>query len=104
MALTATAIRNTKPGTKPKRLYDAGGLYLEVAPSGGRWWRLAYRHGGKRKLLSLGTMPAIGLADPRDLRDEWKKVLAKGLDPSANASIAPLAHRQACWSGTIGSL
>ena len=53
MALTATAIRNEKPGEKPKRLYDSGGLYLEIAPSGGKWWRFAYRFGGKRKLLSL---------------------------------------------------
>ena len=50
MTLTATAIRNAKPGKKPTRLYDAGGLYLEVSPAGGRWWRFAYRFGGKRML------------------------------------------------------
>jgi hypothetical protein len=48
MPLSALAIRNAKPGAKPVRLYDSGGLYLEIAPSGGRWWRFAYRFDGKR--------------------------------------------------------
>ena len=43
MPLTDTAIRNSKPSDKPIRLFDGGGLYLEVAPSGGKWWRLKYR-------------------------------------------------------------
>ena len=40
MSLTDTAIRNAKPGEKSVRLFDGGGLYLEVSPTGGRWWRL----------------------------------------------------------------
>jgi integrase len=84
MTLTATAIRNTKPGTKAKRLWDSGGLYLEIAPSGGRWWRFAYRYGGKRKLLSLGVLKDVSLADARERRDEARKLLANGVDPSAN--------------------
>jgi integrase len=80
MPLTATAIRNAKPG---KRLYDARGLYLEIAPSGGRWWRFAYRFGGKRKLISLGVMPAVSLAEARERRDEARKLVAQGIDPSA---------------------
>ena len=61
MTLTAAAIRNAKPGSKPIRLYDAAGLYLEIAPAGGRWWRFAYRFGGKRKLISMGVMPEVSL-------------------------------------------
>ena len=83
MPLTATAIRNAKPGKKPQRLHDAGGLYLEVAAAGGRWWRFAYRFGGKRKLISLGVFPAVSLADARDRRDDARKLLAGGVDPSA---------------------
>ncbi|WP_154218321.1 Arm DNA-binding domain-containing protein, partial [Burkholderia pseudomallei] len=45
MPLTDTAIRNAKPADKPVRLFDGGGLYLEIAPSGGKWWRLKYRFG-----------------------------------------------------------
>ena len=43
------------------KLADGGGLYLEVAPSGGKWWRLKYRFGGKEKRLSLGVYPDVGL-------------------------------------------
>ena len=85
MPLSAVAIRNAKPGTKPRRLYDSGGLYLEVAPAGGRWWRFAYRYGGKRKLLSLGVFPDVSLVDARERRDEARKLLASGVDPSASS-------------------
>ena len=84
MPLSAVAIRNAKPGTKPRRLYDSGGLYLEVAPAGGRWWRFAYRYGGKRKLLSLGVFPDVSLVDARERRDEARRLLASGVDPSAH--------------------
>ena len=83
MPLTAIAIRNAKPGTKPVRLYDSGGLYLEIAPTGSRWWRFAYRFGGKRKLISLGVFQDIPLALARERRDAVRKLLADGKDPSA---------------------
>ena len=83
MPLTDAAIKNTKPGPKAQRLFDGSGLYLEVAPSGGRWWRLKYRHGGKEKRLSLGTYPATSLKAARDRRDEARRSLADGLDPGA---------------------
>jgi len=81
MALTATAIRNAKPGAKPIRLYDTGGLYLEITPAGGRWWRFAYRFGGKRKLISLGVLKDVSLAEARDRRNAARKLLAVGNDP-----------------------
>ncbi|MBU1611352.1 MAG: Arm DNA-binding domain-containing protein, partial [Proteobacteria bacterium] len=52
MPLTNTEIKNVKPEQKPKRLFDGGGLYLEVAPSGGKWWRFKYRFMGKERRLS----------------------------------------------------
>lgn len=85
-ALTDTAIRNAKynrHGRSKQTLSDSGGLYLELAVSGGKWWRLSYRIGGKRKTISLGTYPAISLADARSRRDEAKKLIANGIDPSA---------------------
>lgn len=81
MPLTDTAIRKAKPTDKTQRLYDGGGLYVELSPSGGKWWRLKYRHGGKEKRLSLGTYPDTGLADARAKRDEARKLLAAGVDP-----------------------
>ena len=53
----------------------------KLPPSGGKWWRLKYRFGGKEKRISLGTYPAIGLKDARQRRDEAKTMLAKGIDP-----------------------
>jgi len=83
MPLTDVLIKNAKPGPKPVRHFDGGGLYLEVAPSGGKWWRLKYRHDGKEKRLSLGTYPDTSLKDARDRRDQARRELAAGIDPGA---------------------
>jgi integrase len=84
MPLTDTAIRNAKPSEKAVRLFDGGGLYLEVSPTGGKWWRLKYRFDGKEKRLSLGVYPDVSLKDARDRRDASRKLLADGIDPSEN--------------------
>jgi integrase len=84
MALTDTTIRSAKPGERPIRLFDGGGLYLEVSPTGGKWWRLKYRFAGKEKRLSLGVYPDVSLKDARDRRDASRKLLANGIDPSEN--------------------
>ncbi|ALX12450.1 integrase [Burkholderia cepacia JBK9] len=81
MPLTDTAIRTVKPGEKPVRMFDGGGLYLEVAPSGGKWWRLKFRFGGKEKRISLGVYPDVSLAVARKKRDEAREKLAAGVDP-----------------------
>jgi integrase len=83
MPLSDVVIKSAKPGPKAQRLFDGGGLYLEVAPSGGKWWRLKYRHEGKEKRLSLGTYPATSLKDARDRRDQARRDLAAGIDPGA---------------------
>lgn len=84
MPLTDTAIRNAKPGIKPIRMFDGGGLYLEVSPTGGKLWRLKFRFEKKEKRLSMGIYPAVGLKDARERRDAARKLLADGIDPSAN--------------------
>ena len=113
--LTDTAIRNAKPGItrdgketgKPYKMGDAGGLYLEVAPSGGKWWRLKYRFDGKEKRLSLGVYPDVPLATQsridektgkkitikgaRTLRDDARELLAAGIDPGENRKAAKAA-------------
>ncbi len=84
MALSNTAILNAKPSDKPYKLYDEKGLFLQVTPSGGKWWRFKYRFGGKEKLLSLGTYPEVPLVDARAEREKARKLLAKNppVDPS----------------------
>jgi integrase len=88
MALTTTAIKNCKAGDKARRMYDERGLYLEVAASGGRWWRFAYRFAGKRKLISLGVFPDVSLAEARERRDTARKLIAGGVDPSMQRKAA----------------
>ncbi len=61
MPLTDTTIRTVKPTGKTQRLFDGGGLYLELSPAGGKWWRLKYRFGGKEKRISLGVYPDVDL-------------------------------------------
>lgn len=83
MPLTAAAVSKAKPREKTYRLYDERGLYLEVSPSGGKWWRFKYRFDGKEKRLSLGTYSDIGLKSARERRDDARKQVANGIDPSA---------------------
>ena len=82
MPLTDTAIRNAKPGAKPKKLTDGFGMYLEISPAGGRYWRIKFRVAGKEKRLSLGVYPTVGLKAARSRRDDIRLLLANGDDPS----------------------
>jgi integrase len=81
MPLTDVAVRNAKPRERPYKLADSGGLYLYVAPTGGRLWRMDYRHENKRQTLSIGRYPITGLYDARAKRDEAKRQLATGINP-----------------------
>ncbi|WP_321819578.1 MULTISPECIES: tyrosine-type recombinase/integrase [unclassified Burkholderia] len=81
MPLTDTAIKNAKPAAKPTRLFDGGGLYLEISPAGGKWWRLKYRFGGREKRISLGVYPDVSLQTARKRRAEARERLAVGTDP-----------------------
>ncbi|ENF8300768.1 MULTISPECIES: tyrosine-type recombinase/integrase [Serratia] len=83
MPLTDVKVRTAKPQDKPYKLADGGGLYLLVNTNGSRYWRLKYRVMGREKLLSIGVYPDISLAVARQKRDEARKVLAEGNDPSA---------------------
>lgn len=81
--LTETAIRAAKPAEKPRKLSDGGGLHLLVTIQGTRLWRIHYRYGGKQQTLSLGRYPDVSLKLARERRDEVRKLLADGIDPSA---------------------
>jgi hypothetical protein len=88
---------------------DGGGLQLWVQPSGARLWRVAYRFAAKQKLLALGVYPSVTLAKARQARDEAKRLLAQGLDPSddrkqraqakANEPSPDFSHCRGCWLG-----
>ena len=85
--LTDTRVRTTKPCQTPIKLSDSGGLYLLIAPHGSKLWRLAYRFGGKQKTLAIGAYPTLTLKAARDKREEAKRLLANGIDPSAQRRL-----------------
>ncbi|MDR3221936.1 MAG: Arm DNA-binding domain-containing protein, partial [Candidatus Accumulibacter sp.] len=81
MKLSDIAIKNAKPIDKPLRLFDGGGLYLEVSTAGGKLWRLKYRFEGKEKRLALGKYPDVSLKEARKQRAHARKLLTLGIDP-----------------------
>ena len=82
MPLSDLKIRKSKQRDKPYRISDGLGLYITIKPSGSKLWHFRYQFMGREKLLSLGTYPILSLADARIKRDEAKKLLADGVDPS----------------------
>ncbi|HBT1975942.1 tyrosine-type recombinase/integrase [Klebsiella quasipneumoniae] len=82
MKLNARQVDAAKPREKAYKLADSAGLYLEVVPSGSRYWRMKYRFNGKEKRMAFGVYPAVSLAQARAVRNEAKKKLAEGIDPS----------------------
>jgi integrase len=84
MALSDLQIRRTD---KPGKYADGRGLFLQVTPRGGKYWRYSYRYGGKQRTLALGIYPDIGLAKARELHQEARSQLAQGIDPSAQKQV-----------------
>lgn len=90
MPLSDIKIKALKPKVKPDgtptnkayKVTDEKGLYLEVKPSGSKLWRFKYRIEGKEKLLSVGVYPDISLKKARERRDDLRKQVADGIDPS----------------------
>lgn len=93
--LSATGIKNLKPGAKVQKVADGGGLYLQVEVTGSKLWRFAYRYGGKQKLISFGPYPTVSLADARTAREAAKGLLLQGIDPSAERQAAKEAIAEA---------
>jgi len=81
--LSDMQVVKVKPQSKQLTIFDGGGLFLLVTPSGGKLWRFKYRFEGKEKLISLGAYPEISLAEARQRREEARKQLAHGIDPGA---------------------
>ena len=89
-----SAIKAAISSGKPRKITDGGGLLLEARPTGSGWWRLRYSIDAKEGMISLGTYPKISLKCARQRRDEARKQVAKGVDPSA-VKKAGKAERQA---------
>ena len=94
MPLTDVACRNaTCPAGKPRERYsDSLGMYLEVTPTGRKYWRLKYRFGPKEKRLALGIYPEVSLAAARRARDKAREYLSEGQD------LSPLARKRSSFA------
>ncbi|MDA0679999.1 MAG: tyrosine-type recombinase/integrase [Proteobacteria bacterium] len=82
MPLTDTRIRQAKPKKKAYKLTDAGGLHIEIRPTGAKLWRLRYRLAKKENLFAIGRYPELTLSDAREERDAAKKIIKAGIHPS----------------------
>lgn len=94
MALSDVKVRSAKPEAKAYKLTDGEGMVLLVHPNGSKYWRLRYRFGGKEKMLALGKYPEVSLSDARTRRDEARKLIANGIDPSENKKAGKVEKEQ----------
>ncbi len=91
MKLTNLQCKNSKfdPSGNGNKLSDGGGLFLHIKESG-KYWRMNYRFVDKQKTLYIGVYPETSLAEAREKRDEAKKLIAAGKDPSTEKKLAKL--------------
>ena len=78
----ALHIAQCKPGIKPYKVPVREGLYLLVTPAGGRLWRFKFRFDGKERLLSLGALPEVTLAQALERLADARKQLSQQIDPA----------------------
>jgi Integrase len=93
--LTDTRIKGCKPKIKPYRVFDGGGLYLEVHPNKSKYWRLKYRFAGKERLYAIGSYPDTPLAKARDEADAARKLVKAGIDPVAHRKTQTIETQEA---------
>jgi integrase len=87
--LSDTQLRRAKATAKPLKLFDGGGLYLEVLPTGAKFWRFRYKQpNGKENSVTFGPYPQLSLAEARSKREESRRLMAEGTDP--------IRHREHC--------
>jgi integrase len=93
--LTDAQCRTSKPGESDYKITDALGLHLYVTKSGYKSWRLAYSFHGKKKRVVFGPYPAISLREARDMRDDARRLLARGVDPAIDRQQRKVAAQAA---------
>ncbi|MCK5232634.1 MAG: tyrosine-type recombinase/integrase [Desulfobulbaceae bacterium] len=92
--LTDTKVRTVRPTNRPQKIYDGGGLFLLITPSGGKLWKFKYRFEGKEKKLSFEAYPDSSLAKARQRREQARSLLANGVDPSITKKAQKVADTQ----------
>ncbi len=102
MALSDLALRRLKPKPKPYKVFDEKGLFIHVQTNGSRYWRFKYEFGKREKLLSMGSYPAVTLAQARVARDGARRLLKQGLDPSTERKTEKDAAARAAAAKPVG--
>ena len=97
MPLEASQIQGLQPKAQPYKVTDGAGLYLQIIPSGARYWRFRFRWAGKQNTLSCGVYPEVSLEEARARRDAARQLLADGINPAEHAKLtcASLRDEQA---------
>ncbi len=103
MVLHQFSIAKAAPKEKPYKLSDGNALHLLVKPNGSKLWRLRYRFGGLEKMLALGPYPEVSLANARQKRDDARRLLADGKDPSEQRKLDKVAAEVAARN-TFGAM
>jgi integrase len=93
MPITDIIVRTAKHKDKPYKITDEKGLYLFIKPNGGKYWRYKYYFAGKEKVLALGVYPEVTLKESRDKRDEARKMLRDGIEPSQAKKDKKIQHQ-----------
>lgn len=93
--LTELECRKAAVKDKPYRLFDGGGLYLEIHPTGAKYWRLKYRYAGKEKRIAIGVYPTVTAKQAREKAQDEKRKLSDGRDPLAERKAEKLISREA---------
>lgn len=101
--LTDTKLKSLVAKEKAYKVSDAGGLYIQVKPNGGKYWRMKYRFMGKEKLLAVGVYPNVTLAAARKARDSAKELLTNGVDPALHKQ-QQRDHRHTEIANSFGSI
>ena len=101
--LTVFAIDRARPKAKPYKLSDGNGLHLLIEPNGSKLWRFRYSFAQKEKMISLGSFPEVSLAAARMKRDDAKRTLSEGKDPSQQKKDEKLAAATAARN-TFGAI
>jgi integrase len=96
MALSDIKIRNAKPLGKPYKLFDGGGMFLLVTHVGSKLWKIKYRYQGKEKEFAVGAYPLVSAAEAREIRDNVKRLLKNGIDPTQHRRITKQQKVEAC--------
>ena len=95
MNLTVSMARKAQAREKDYKLAAGKGLFLLIKKNGRKYWRLKYRVAGKEKLLALGVFPEVTLAEAEIKRDEARKLIREGVDPSQARKDRKIAQKGA---------